>query len=49
MYESVNDKGVKWVSKGGDGKEGQNLTKLRGGKKRVNYNYFENATKLCKS
>ena len=46
---TVDDKGLNWVSKGGKGREGYNLTKLRGGKKRVNYNKFEIATKLLKS
>ena len=34
-------KGLKWVSKGGEGREGKKLTKSRGGKKLVYYDKLE--------
>ena len=46
---SVDDKGIKWVSKEGNAMEGYNLTKLRGGGKRIKYDKSEVATKLRKS
>ena len=48
-WRSVDDKGSTWVSKGGKGRERYNLTKSRGGEKRVNYHKFEIATKLRKT
>ena len=44
----VDHNGLKLVSKGGKGREDQNLAKLRGVEKRRNYDKFEITTKLCK-
>ena len=43
---AVDDKGFKWVSRIGNKREGENLTKSRGGPKRINYDKFEIAKKI---
>ena len=44
----MDNKGLKWVSNGGKGREGQNLTKSRGGKKCVNSNSLKSRQKCVK-
>ena len=48
-FDPVITKGLLCISKGGERREGENLSKSRGGKKSVNYDKLEIATKLRKS